>query len=450
VDLAARLTSEDMLQYMANRLLHSPLSSLNGRCCSHLLRRGSVKLPHRNTRPGPGRRGVLVYRDKNGEGLRCFRWGTTERSRSPPCGASKGFMKITPGPAVWPAALLGLAGLTYAIVREQRVSKAVRELRGKVVLLTGGARGLGYAIARELALSGARLALTSRDADQLERARARLLASGSSAPADVWVHACDVSVEPQVRGLVAAATTHFGRIDVVVNDAGIIMVGPLESQSLAGFHEAMNVNFFGALHTTLAVLPQMLERREGAIVNISSIGGKIAFPHLLPYVASKFAVTGWSQGLRAELAGKGIRVTTVSPGIMRTGSHIQARFTGDKEREYRWFAAAASLPGTATDATSAARKIVRALAAGSAEISVGLAAIVAARVANCAPELTATLLSLANASLPSPPSEGAADFWRADQSTAGSAFQGSLPSSVERLGARLIQRYNQEPTASTL
>ena len=214
-------------------------------------------------------------------------------------------MKIDLGPAGWSAALLGMAGLSFAIVREQRVSKAMRELKGKVVLVTGGSRGLGYAIARELALSGARLALTSRPTDELERAKARLLASRSSAAADVWVYPCDLRVEPTVREMVAAATAHFGRIDVLVNDAGIIMVGPLESQTLDSFHEAMNVNFFGALHTTLAVLPQMLERGKGAIVNISSIGGKIAFPHLLPYVASKFAMTGWSQGLRAELAGKG-------------------------------------------------------------------------------------------------------------------------------------------------
>jgi short-subunit dehydrogenase len=355
-------------------------------------------------------------------------------------------MKIDRSLRGWSAALLGVAGLSYAIVREQRVSKALRELKGKVVLVTGGSRGLGYAVARELALSGARLALTSRHADELERAKARLLTSGCAAPADVWVYPCDVSLEPTVREMVAAAAAHFGRIDVLVNDAGVIMVGPLESQTLDSFHQAMNVNFFGALHATMAVLPQMLQRGEGAIVNISSIGGKVAFPHLLPYVASKFAITGWSQGLRAELAGKGIRVTTVCPGIMRTGSHIQARFTGDQEQEYRWFAAAASLPGTATSATRAARKIVRALAAGSAEISIGLQAIVAARLSNVAPELTASLLSLANASLPSPPNEGDPDFWQADQSTSGKAFRGSLPSVVEQFGSRLVERYNQEPT----
>jgi short-subunit dehydrogenase len=353
-------------------------------------------------------------------------------------------MKIDQRPAWWSAALLGITGLTYAIAQEKRKVKARRELKGKVVLVTGGSRGLGFAIARELALSGARLALTARDAAELDRARARLVASGCAAPADVWIHPCDVSAELQVRDLVAAATAHFGSIDVVVNNAGIILVGPLESQTLESFHQAMNINFFGALHTTLAVLPQMLARGNGAIVNIGSIGGKVAFPHLLPYVASKFAITGWSQGLRAELTGRGIQVTTVSPGIMRTGSHIQARFTGDAQKEYRWFAAAGSLPGTATNATAAAKKIVTALAMGSAEVSVGLHAIVAARFSNVAPELTAGLLSLANGFLPDPPNANSPEFWQADQSTAGKAFRGSLPSVVERLGFKLIERYNQE------
>ncbi len=231
-----------------------------------------------------------------------------------------------------------------------KIPNAARGLRGKVVLITGGSRGLGYAIALELASLGARLVLTSRHIDELEGAKANLVAAGNVTAEDVLIHASDVSVPSQIQEVIAAATARFGRIDVVVNNAGVILVGPLESQTLAAFHQAMDINFFGALHTTLAVLPQMLARGDGAIVNIASIGGKVAFPHLLPYVASKFAVAGWSQGLRAELAGKGIRVTTVCPGIMRTGSHIQARFTGDAEAEYRWFAAAASFPGTATNA----------------------------------------------------------------------------------------------------
>ncbi len=375
------------------------------------------------------------------------------RDRATPPGASKLVMKVNAvsraGSGAWSAAFLGVAGLAYAAARRQRIAKGMQALQGKVVLVTGGSRGLGYAIARQLASSGARLVLTARSVDKLEEARARLLSDGCAAPADVWIYPCDVGVESAVREMAAAATAHFGSIDVLVNCAGIIMVGPLQSQTLESFREAMNVNFFGALHATSAVLPQMLQRGQGAIVIIGSIGGKVAVPHLLPYVASKFALTGWSQGLRAELAGRGIRVTTVSPGVMRTGSHIQARFSGNKEQEYRWFATAASLPGTATNATTAARKIVRALAVGSAEIAIGREAVVAARLCNVAPELTAALLSLANASLPSPPDNGEQGFWQADQSTAGKAFRGSLPSLVENLGTRLIARYNQEVTGNT-
>lgn len=291
------------------------------------------------------------------------------------------------------AAFVGLSALASTIARKQRESGAVRELRGKVVLITGGSRGLGFAIAQEVASLGARLALTARDADELERAKARLVSIGVAAPQDVMVQAADASVPGEIQDLVAAATAYFGHIDVVVNNAGIILVGPVESQTVDSFHMAMNINFFGALHTTLAVLPQMLARGEGAIVNIASIGGKVAFPHLLPYVASKFALAGWSQGLRAELVGKGIQVVTVTPGI-------QAGFTGNAEEESRWFDGAASFPGTATNATIAARKILAALTRGSAEVSIGLQAIIAARFSNIAPVLTARLLSLANGFLP--------------------------------------------------
>lgn len=338
---------------------------------------------------------------------------------------------------------LGAAAVALAIAPRRRQSAAARPLAGKIVLITGGSRGLGFAIAQQLALLGARLVLTSRHADELERAKDRLRQAAGMRPEDVFVLPCDVSVPEEVRELVQAATAHFGRIDVVVNNAGIILVGPLESQTLQSFQEAMNINFFGALHTTLAVLPQMLARGSGAIVNIASIGGKVAFPHLLPYVASKFALVGWSQGLRAELSGKGIHVTTVNPGIMRTGSHVQARFTGNSQKEYRWFAAGASFPGTSTDAESAARKVVRGLLRGSAEVSIGLQAIVAGRCSNLAPEWTAALLSAANRFLPDPPADQ--PFWDTDRSIAGKAYRGSLPPVLERAGAKAIEQYNQEP-----
>jgi short-subunit dehydrogenase len=340
---------------------------------------------------------------------------------------------------------MAVAAVGLAIARRQGKSNAVGTLRRKVVLITGASRGLGFAIAHEVAARGARLVLTSRHLDDLERAKARLVAAGDVAAEDVWIRASDVSIVSEIQELIDAATAHFGQVDVVVNNAGIILVGPVESQTLANYQQAMDINFSGALHTTLAVLPQMLARGDGAIVNIASIGGKVAFPHLLPYVASKFALAGWSQGLRAELAGKGIRVTTVTPGIMRTGSHIQARFTGNAKEEYRWFASAASFPGTAANATTAARKVVKALTKGTAEVSIGLQAIAAARLANLAPDWTAGLLSFANGFLPNSPSAGDPQFWGEDRSVAGEAYRGSLPKIVERLGNKPIQQYNQQP-----
>jgi NAD(P)-dependent dehydrogenase (short-subunit alcohol dehydrogenase family) len=259
----------------------------------------------------------------------------------------------------WSAALIGVGGAALAVAQQRKASFA-QKLRGKVVLVTGGSRGLGFALAEELASLGVRLVLTSRHGEELERAKARLVADGRTSASNIFVQASDVSVPQEIQDVVTAATERFGRIDVLINNAGIILVGPLESLTVASFEEAMNTNFYGALHTTMAVLPQMLARHNGGIVNIASIGGKVAFPHLLPYVASKFAMTGWSQGLRAELAGKGIRVTTVTPGIMRTGSHIQAQYSGNVESEYRWFGGAASLPIFASNARGAARKVIRA------------------------------------------------------------------------------------------
>lgn len=345
----------------------------------------------------------------------------------------------------WSTALLGLAGATFAITRRLGSLDAKTNLEGKVVLITGGSRGLGFAIAHELARKGSRLVLTSRHLDELEHAKARLIAAGDIREENVFIQASDVSVASEIRSLIATATASFGQIDIVVNNAGIILVGPLESQTLASYQQAMDTNFFGALHTTLAVLPQMLVRGEGAIVNIASIGGKVAFPHLLPYVASKFAMTGWSQGLRAELSGKGIRVTTVSPGILRTGSHIQARFSGKAQEEYRWFAGAASLPGTSVNAARAARKVVKALERGTAEISIGLQAVLAARFSDLAPELTAGMLSFANRLLPNSPNTGDPQFWGEDLSVAGKAYRGSQPKIVERLGDKPIEQYNEQP-----
>lgn len=296
--------------------------------------------------------------------------------------------------SLWIAAIGTSACIVAASLHERRY---LSSLHGKVVIVTGSSRGLGLALAEEFARHGTRLVLTARDPYELDRAKQQLIRNNASLGEDTVISIpCDLTEEDQTRAMIAAATKHYGNIDILVNNAGVISVGPVEDQSLAAFKEAISVNYYGALHSALAVLPQMLARGHGSIVNIASIGGKIAVPHLLPYSASKFALVGFSQGLNAEVRSKGVRVTTVCPGLMRTGSHIQAQFTGDREKEYRWFSLGASLPGISASARGAARKIVRATAAGRSEITITPQAFVAAKFAQLAPGLTSAVLGVVN------------------------------------------------------
>ena len=146
------------------------------------------------------------------------------------------------------------------------------------------------------------------------------------------------------------ATRHSGFIDILVNNAGVMAVGPLESQTIEDFQQAMDTMFWGPVRSTLATLPAMIQRRHGRIVNISSIGGKVSIPHLLPYSCAKFAVTGFSEGLHAEVKKYGVHVLTVVPGLMRTGSHLNAEFRGKHEQEYGWFALSGTNPLTSISA----------------------------------------------------------------------------------------------------
>jgi NAD(P)-dependent dehydrogenase (short-subunit alcohol dehydrogenase family) len=277
--------------------------------------------------------------------------------------------------------------------------RSLREyrLRGKTVLITGGSRGLGLVLAREFAAEGANLVLCARTAEDLERARQELAERG----AQVLAVPCDVTDPVQVERLVDAARARFGAVDVLVNNAGLIQVGPMEVQTLDDYREAMDLHFWAPLYLIRAVLPEMRARREGRIINISSIGGKISVPHLQPYCASKFALVGLSEGLRAELAKDGVRVTTVTPGLMRTGSPPRARFKGRHEQEYTWFSISASLPLISTSAEHAARRIVRACKYGEAEITFTLPAHLVLPFHGVFPGVTADLLGVANRLLPS-------------------------------------------------
>jgi short-subunit dehydrogenase len=155
------------------------------------------------------------------------------------------------------------------------------------------------------------------------------------------------------------------------------------------------------MHTTFAILPGMLEQRKGSIVNIASIGGLVAVPHMLPYTASKFALVGFSRGLHAEVKSGGVNVLTVCPWLMRTGSHIHAKVGGKKDAEYRWFGLGATLPLVAVTAQVAARQIVKATAKGKSELLISGWALIASKIAANAPTWTASFLSLVNQALPS-------------------------------------------------
>jgi NAD(P)-dependent dehydrogenase (short-subunit alcohol dehydrogenase family) len=299
------------------------------------------------------------------------------------------------------AAGLGFVLVARAVVRWSRQY----DLRDKVVLITGGSRGLGLTLARRLLHQGAHVAICARDESELERARSDL----GQDDGRVLIVPCDITDREQVLTMVDSVEHHFGRIDVLINNAGTIQVGPVELMTLDDYEEAMEVHFWGPLYTILSVLPGMRQRREGRIVNISSIGGKMSMPHLLPYNASKFALVGLSEGLRAELSKDGIVVTTVCPGLMRTGSPRNAFFKGQHRAEYAWFSISDALPIVSQSAERAARQIIAACQRGDAQVVLSLPAKLATTVHSLLPGWTTDVLGLANRLLlPAPGGIGSA------------------------------------------
>lgn len=292
-----------------------------------------------------------------------------------------------------------LAGLVLARMVYERLS--AESLKGKVVLVTGGSRGLGFLLAREFAREGAKVAICARDEDELAKAAMRLRRKG----APVFALPCDVTKPAEVAHLVESIRHHFGRIDILVNNAGIIQVLPFEQTREVHYREAMEVMFWGTFQPTMAVLPDMQRMHQGHIVNITSIGGVVSVPHLIPYNCAKFAAVGFSQGLHAELKKNGIAVTTVIPSTMRTGSHVRAFFGGDRAKEYRWFALSATLPVFSKSAERAAKRIVEGVKRRESAIIMGLPAKIAVILNGLAPALTADIMALVNRLLPASPPE---------------------------------------------
>jgi short-subunit dehydrogenase len=273
----------------------------------------------------------------------------------------------------------------------------------------------------------------ARDADELDRAAQDIATLG----AEVLAIACDVGDRAQVQALIDRATQHFGRIDVLIANAGEIMVGPLSTLSLDDFERAMDVMFWGVVYPTFAVLPQMRSRRSGRIGVITSIGGKVSMPHLLAYGAAKFAAVGFAEGLRAELARDGVTVTTIVPGLMRTGSHLHAQFKSQHRKEFVWFSLGATLPMSSIAAEDAARQIVAAIARGDAEVILSWQAKLLALAHGLLPGVVSDALGLINRVLPGPGGIGSQAARGADSHTPLTA------SPLEKLGEQAARDLNQ-------
>ena len=324
-------------------------------------------------------------------------------------------------------------GVAAAVLLARATRPSGGSFDGRVALVTGGTRGLGLQLARELGGRGASVAICGRDADTLERARQDLERRGI----DVLAVPGDVGDPGVAESLVRAVLERWGVLDVVVNCAGTITVGPLETLTRTDFEEAMRVNFWAAVHVSLAALPTMRERGEGHIVNISSIGGRVAVPHLLPYSASKFAIGGFSEGLAAEAAPWGIRVSTVYPGLMRTGSPRHALFKGRHRAEFAWFAIADAIPGLSMDVERAARRIVDACHRGDPWLMLTIPARLAATVHDLLPGATIRLLALVNRLLPGPGGIGRRAVRGRESESAWA------PSLLTAAGERAARRQNQ-------
>jgi len=306
-------------------------------------------------------------------------------------------------------------------------------LRGKVALITGGSRGLGLVLARHICGQGGNVALIARDPDELARAKADLAPRGGA----VLTIQCDLLDAAQIDAAVREIIDRFGKIDILINCAGIIEVGPFEHMTREDFECAMRLHFWAPYELVSRIVPEMRTWGGGRIVNISSIGGKVAVPHLAPYSVSKFALTGFSDAIRAELAGDNIHITTVAPGMMRTGSHVNARFKGKHDIEFAWFSASAGAPLISMNADRAARKILAACRRGQPSLTLTFAARGAILGNALFPNLTGYMMKLVNRFLP-----GTADK-TGNESLPGSQLHRLIPGWLTRLLDRATIRNNE-------
>jgi NADP-dependent 3-hydroxy acid dehydrogenase YdfG len=197
------------------------------------------------------------------------------------------------------------------------------ELSGKAVAITGASSGIGEATALTLAKAGASVALGARRKDRIDELAARIEDVGGTAVA----LEVDVSDEAAARGFIEAAHERLGRLDTLVNNAGVMLLGPVEQADSEDWRTMINVNLLGLMYCTHAALPIMLGQESGDIVNISSVAGRFARAGNAVYAATKFGVGAFSEGLRNEITERGVRVTLIEPGFVET--ELQSHNTGE-------------------------------------------------------------------------------------------------------------------------
>ncbi|QDY45298.1 SDR family oxidoreductase [Planococcus glaciei] len=187
-------------------------------------------------------------------------------------------------------------------------------IQDKVVIITGASSGIGEATAKELAARGVKLVLAARREDRLKNLQEEIEKDGGQ----VLYKETDVASHDQMEELAAFALKEFGKIDVIVNNAGVMPLSPLHEKKIAEWDSMIDVNIRGVLYGIAAVLPSMRERREGHIINVSSIAGHLVFPAAAVYSGTKYAVRAITEGLRIEEASHNIRTTIISPGTIKT------------------------------------------------------------------------------------------------------------------------------------
>ena len=295
------------------------------------------------------------------------------------------------------------AGIAAALLATQAARRARRiDLRGRVVMITGGGRGLGRAIADECLAHGSKLAICGRDAQEIATATAALRARG----ADILGATCDASDPDQVNAFVQRVIDRFGRIDVLVNNAGTSYVGPAAAMRAEYMEDALRGIFWVQYYPTMAVLPHMRWQGFGRIVCISSIGGKIPVPHMSAYAAGKYALTGWAQTLAAELDAQNIAVSVIAPPPLRNGAALFSYFNGQAEKEFLWFTGMLNLPLMSTTPRRVARTVSDAARHGDPERAVSAYSWLVSRFHGLAPNLMSAILKLYNQLLPAPAGAG--------------------------------------------